>query len=47
MRCTVRTLCLERALASGQEAAYGGGASEPERRALRRMRRTPVDEEPT
>ena len=45
--CRVRTPCLEWALASGQEAGVWGGASEPERRALRRMRRTPVDEEPT
>jgi hypothetical protein len=43
MRCRVRTPCLEWALASGKEAGVWGGASEPERRALRRMRRTPVD----
>jgi len=33
--------------AGGQEAGVWGGASEPERRALRRMRRTPADAEPT
>jgi WhiB family transcriptional regulator, redox-sensing transcriptional regulator len=37
-RCTVRTPCLEWALASGQEAGVWGGTSDDERRALRRMR---------
>jgi WhiB family transcriptional regulator, redox-sensing transcriptional regulator len=37
--CTVRTPCLEWALASGQEA--GGGTSEDGRRALRRIRHGP------
>src|SRR5271167_1594260 len=37
MGCTVRTPCLERALASGQEAGVWGGASEPERRAVLRF----------
>jgi WhiB family redox-sensing transcriptional regulator len=37
--CQVRTPCLEWALASGQEAGVWGGASEDERRALRRGRR--------
>jgi len=36
--CTVRTSCLEWALASGQEAGVWGGTTEDERRALRRMR---------
>ena len=36
--CTVRTACLEWALASGQQAGVWGGASEDERRALRRTR---------
>src|SRR6202050_3231570 len=36
--CQVRTPCLEWALASGQEAGVWGGASEDERRALRRRR---------
>ncbi len=36
--CTVRTPCLEWALASGQEAGVWGGTSEDERRALRRLR---------
>ena len=36
--CQVRTRCLEWALASGQDAGVWGGASEDERRALRRMR---------
>ena len=38
--CTVRTQCLEWALASGQEAGVWGGTSDDERRALRRMRQT-------
>lgn len=36
--CSVRTPCLESALASGQEAGVWGGTTEDERRALRRMR---------
>jgi WhiB family transcriptional regulator, redox-sensing transcriptional regulator len=36
--CTVRTPCLESALASGQEAGVWGGTTEDERRALRRVR---------
>ena len=36
--CRVRTPCLAWALASGQEAGVWGGASEDERRALRRRR---------
>ena len=39
--CTVRTPCLEWALASGQEAGVWGGTSEDERRALRRRRQGP------
>jgi WhiB family transcriptional regulator, redox-sensing transcriptional regulator len=39
--CTVRTPCLEWALASGQEAGVWGGTSEDERHALRRMRHGP------
>jgi WhiB family transcriptional regulator, redox-sensing transcriptional regulator len=39
-RCTVRTPCLEWALASGQESGVWGGTSDDERRALRRMRRS-------
>jgi WhiB family transcriptional regulator, redox-sensing transcriptional regulator len=42
--CAVRTACLEWALASGQQAGVWGGASEDERRALRR---TPMSEEVT
>src|ERR1700733_3265627 len=34
--CSVRTRCLEWALASGQEAGVWGGTSEEERHALRR-----------
>jgi WhiB family redox-sensing transcriptional regulator len=36
--CTVRTPCLEWALASGQEAGVWGGTTEDERRTLRRTR---------
>ena len=36
--CTVRTPCLEWALANGQEAGVWGGTTEDERSALRRMR---------
>jgi WhiB family transcriptional regulator, redox-sensing transcriptional regulator len=36
--CTVRTPCLEWALASGQEAGVWGGTTEDERRALQRTR---------
>ena len=36
--CAIRTACLEWALASGEVAGVWGGASEDERRALRRMR---------
>jgi WhiB family transcriptional regulator, redox-sensing transcriptional regulator len=39
--CTVRTRCLEWAVASGQAAGVWGGASEDERRVLRRMRQGP------
>jgi WhiB family redox-sensing transcriptional regulator len=38
-RCDVRELCLEWALATGQDSGVWGGTSEEERRALRRARR--------
>lgn len=36
--CQVRVECLEYALASGQDSGVWGGASEEERRMMRRMR---------
>ena len=39
LRCEVRSLCLEWALATGQDSGVWGGLSEEERRALRRARR--------
>jgi WhiB family transcriptional regulator, redox-sensing transcriptional regulator len=40
--CQVRILCLEWALATGQDAGVWGGTGEDERRALRRLRRPPA-----
>jgi WhiB family redox-sensing transcriptional regulator len=39
LRCSVKTACLEWAMATGQDAGVWGGLSEEERRALRRARR--------